>query len=369
MSKTTGDDMQSLFKNIEQIESNLANVDNHNKAVQLISEMRTLHGKAVWLQCQLLKSATTDPDTLIKISTNESTLHLIHCIIRKCEKKIFGGDKSSGMTETVTKTVTKTVVPAHKVESKPMESIKLDSSLFDMTSSESTPKSTSKSYAMVKMNPDKKCYDISVHGLSQSDSTKVQSEKSIGTEIMKKLTGWLPKPTSAPSPQTPMTSPQTPMTSLSADPTTTEKQLQNITTTEANELLGPTEKAPTEQKPSAEKETSTEKQNGGIPESSMDLNKPTVINFWADWCGYSNRFTPVWSEFKEFAKTAYPKLQVLDLNVKRDPELMSVAKSAKVQGYPTLVFFCDGKMEIMTAGEKKKEDVCKFIEEHSKGSV
>lgn len=333
MSKTTGDNIQTLFQHVEHLESLLSRERDHSKAVQIISEMRSVHGKAICLQNQLLpKSGSPDQDTLIKISTNESTLHLIHCVIRKCEKKVFGNKTSDITTEAPTSN----------------NDANNDNILFDTNSqTPSDIKKGSKSYAVLRMNPGQKCYDISLHGLTQTESPSVPHQEMSVSDLMRRV--------GTRSPRLNIVSPRLNMTSESMN---TSEYLNNIGTTEARELLGASET----------KSEMKSEQQGGIP-PNLDVNKPTVINFWADWCGYSNRFLPAWESFKEYAKTHYPKLQVLDLNVQKDTELRSIASSAGVSGFPTVVFFCDGKIDYMVAGNKNKEDLCKFVEEKGKNNI
>lgn len=95
---------------------------------------------------------------------------------------------------------------------------------------------------------------------------------------------------------------------------------------------------------------------------SFDINKPTIINYWASWCGYSNQFKPKWDKFESEAKTKFPQLQVLDLDVCNNPELSDLAKAVGVKGFPTVVVFHNNKISRMTSGDKKSEDIVAFVE-------
>jgi len=107
-------------------------------------------------------------------------------------------------------------------------------------------------------------------------------------------------------------------------------------------------------------------------QEQLDVNKPTLINFWADWCGFSQKFLPVWEEFKKNYKSKFPELQVTELNygkdVKLDPDLTDIAKKAKVEGYPTLVIFANNKKCQKTAGNMTLDELNKFVEKNL-GSV
>jgi thiol-disulfide isomerase/thioredoxin len=94
------------------------------------------------------------------------------------------------------------------------------------------------------------------------------------------------------------------------------------------------------------------------------VDKPTIINYWADWCPYSTKFEPEWRKFESEAKTKYPHLQVLDLNVGQDRDLSALAHKSGVDGYPTIVLYANGKMTHLIAGNKTQKDIMQFIEQN-----
>jgi len=100
--------------------------------------------------------------------------------------------------------------------------------------------------------------------------------------------------------------------------------------------------------------------------NKFDDTKPTIINYWADWCEHSVRFKEEWNKFANESKTKFLGLQVLDLNVKKDQQLNNLAKQVGVTGYPTVVLFCNGKKHHLISGGKKSSDICEFIKKKSK---
>jgi thiol-disulfide isomerase/thioredoxin len=136
---------------------------------------------------------------------------------------------------------------------------------------------------------------------------------------------------------------------LSTAQNTTE-YVNNLNSTEASELVH-------------QVNTVMNKQTGG--DKKLDLNKPTVINFWADWCGFSNNFKPHWDKFRKTAESKYKNLQVLDVNVEKNNELNSLAKQLNVEGYPTVVFVSDNKIQTLVSGNKTDADIIKFVESNS----
>lgn len=94
------------------------------------------------------------------------------------------------------------------------------------------------------------------------------------------------------------------------------------------------------------------------------INKPTIINYWADWCGFSKKFMPSWNEFKEHAHSQFPNLQVVDLNVGRNEKYRDVAENAGVKGYPTIILYRNGEKYNKVASGMKADDISNFIKYH-----
>lgn len=72
----------------------------------------------------------------------------------------------------------------------------------------------------------------------------------------------------------------------------------------------------------------------------------TVVKFWADWCGPSNRFKPAWHEFTERAKKE--GIQVYHVNVGTDPERKELAAKWGVKSYPSVVVISGNKKAILS---------------------
>jgi len=96
-------------------------------------------------------------------------------------------------------------------------------------------------------------------------------------------------------------------------------------------------------------------------QNNFDVTKPTLINYWADWCGASNRFNPTWKTFKSNVETKYPHLQITELNVGNDQKLIKLASRVGVKGYPTLVLFYNNKIHSQ-AGNMSIDQIHLFID-------
>lgn len=105
--------------------------------------------------------------------------------------------------------------------------------------------------------------------------------------------------------------------------------------------------------------TMRKNQTGGTD----NLNKPIIINFWADWCPASNRFKPMWDNFKSSANQKFPELQVKDVNVKKDNELAKYASNVGVEGYPTVVLLNKNKIHQLV-GNRSVKDIENFVNKH-----
>lgn len=109
----------------------------------------------------------------------------------------------------------------------------------------------------------------------------------------------------------------------------------------------------------------------GEPEASVvnstyDLNKPTVVNYWAQWCGFSREFIPEWEKFQNECKNALSNVQVYDIDVSRgkstnDPELQEIASSIGVTGYPTCIIYDGSKTHKIICGRMKSDTLMKEV--------
>ena len=82
---------------------------------------------------------------------------------------------------------------------------------------------------------------------------------------------------------------------------------------------------------------------------------PTLVDFWAVWCGPCQMMGPI---IEELAEKFEGKIKIGKLNVDENPE---IAKKYEVLGIPSLKFFKNGKIVDEITGLQPKEVIIEKI--------
>lgn len=102
----------------------------------------------------------------------------------------------------------------------------------------------------------------------------------------------------------------------------------------------------------------------GKQESSKENHGITVVKFWADWCGPSNRFRPEWIKFAEKAKAE--GINVYHVNVGHNPDKMALSKEWGVTAYPTVIVLTPDKKIILSGvSNKTGDELFELVKQHS----
>ena len=90
----------------------------------------------------------------------------------------------------------------------------------------------------------------------------------------------------------------------------------------------------------------------------LESNIPTLVDFWASWCGPCKMIAP---HIDELAKEYAGKMKIGKIDVDANPK---VATEYGVMSIPTIVFFKNGKVLNQVAGAISKPDLKRNIEEN-----
>ena len=87
-------------------------------------------------------------------------------------------------------------------------------------------------------------------------------------------------------------------------------------------------------------------------------NKPTVVDFWAEWCGPCKQIGPVLEEISDEMKD-----QVVIAKHNIDPEPNTPTKYG-IKGIPTMLLFKGGELKATKVGATTKSNIISWIKEN-----
>jgi hypothetical protein len=89
--------------------------------------------------------------------------------------------------------------------------------------------------------------------------------------------------------------------------------------------------------------------------------KATIVNYYTNWCGYSQAFLPVWKTFEARCQEKMPELMVTEEVCEGENEGKCTSKG--VSGFPTVVLYL-GDQAITYNGKRTEQDLMNFVQEH-----
>jgi thioredoxin 1 len=87
--------------------------------------------------------------------------------------------------------------------------------------------------------------------------------------------------------------------------------------------------------------------------------KPTLVDFYADWCGPCKMMKPILEDVKS---RMGENVTILKIDVDRTPQVMN---TYNIQGVPTLILFKNGNIKWRQAGVVLANDLEKIINQYS----
>ena len=85
---------------------------------------------------------------------------------------------------------------------------------------------------------------------------------------------------------------------------------------------------------------------------------PTLVDFWAEWCGPCRMLTPI---LEEISPLYANKVKIVKVNVDESP---TVAAKYGIRGIPTLLLFKEGKVEATKFGALSKSELTAFLDDN-----
>ncbi|MEO1291852.1 MAG: thioredoxin TrxA [Pseudomonadota bacterium] len=86
---------------------------------------------------------------------------------------------------------------------------------------------------------------------------------------------------------------------------------------------------------------------------------PTVVDFWAEWCGPCKQIAPA---LEELATEMDGKVRIAKINVDDNPQ---AAAKYGIRGLPTLMMFKNGEVVSARPGAANKGRLQEWIEENA----
>tara|TARA_X000000368_G_scaffold80978_1_gene60805 strand:+ start:1049 stop:1369 length:321 start_codon:yes stop_codon:yes gene_type:complete len=90
----------------------------------------------------------------------------------------------------------------------------------------------------------------------------------------------------------------------------------------------------------------------------INAEKPTVVDFWAEWCGPCKQIGPALEEISDEMKDT---VVIAKHNIDQEP---NTPTKYGIRGIPTMLLFKEGKLKATKVGATTKSNIVSWIKEN-----
>ena len=90
----------------------------------------------------------------------------------------------------------------------------------------------------------------------------------------------------------------------------------------------------------------------------LKSEKPTVVDFWAEWCGPCKQ---IWPVLEEISNEMANEITIAKHNIDNEP---NTPTRYGIRGIPTMLFFKGGELKATKVGATTKSNIVSWIKEN-----